>query len=273
MKARNGEKQRIKQGASIMSNDILQEKIRQAGSQGRKALIPYLPAGFPDLDAFWDEIHILDQAGADIIEIGVPFTDPVADGPVVEEAAQDCLDRGVNLNWILDGLCTRKGKLQAGLVLMGYVNPFMQYGWQKLARDAAQAGVHGIIVPDLPLEENKEIESLLSAQKITLISLVGLNTSQDRMQAYAQRAKGFVYFVSVLGTTGTRSALPPILVRQLCQAREIFSQPVALGFGLSSPEQLQGLENKVDAVVFGSALIQHLRSGGHSQDFLSRWLS
>jgi len=256
-----------------MNNDILQDKIRQAVSQGRKALIPYLPAGFPDLEEFWNEIQTMDQAGADIIEIGVPFTDPVADGPVVEQAAQECLDRGVNLSWILDGLHARKGKLQAGVVLMGYVNPFMQYGWGKFARDAAQAGVQGIIVPDLPLEENSEIESLLSAQGITLISLVGLNTSPERMQAYARRARGFVYFVSVLGTTGARSALPPILVQQLCQARKIFSQPVALGFGLSSPEQLHGLEDKVDAVVFGSALIQHLRSGAQSKDFLTRWLS
>jgi len=256
-----------------MKEDILQDKIRQANAQGRKALIPYLPAGFPGLEAFWEEIQALDAAGADIIEIGVPFTDPVADGPVVEEAAQECLERGVNLTWILDGLRARRPKLQAGLVLMGYVNPFMRYGWVKLAQDAAQAGVQGIIVPDLPLEENAHIEEVLSEQGITLISLVGLNTNLERMQAYARRARGFVYFVSVLGTTGSKSTLPPILIQQLHQARDIFSQPVALGFGLSSPEQLHGLEDNVDAVVFGSALIQHLRTGGNSRDFLARWRS
>lgn len=255
-----------------MSQDILQDKIRTAKAKGRKALIPYLPAGFLGLDAFWDQVQALDEAGADIIEIGVPFTDPVADGPVVDEAAQESLSRGVNLAWILEGVHSRRDSCQAGLVLMGYANPFMQYGWEQLAIDAAQAGVQGIIIPDLPLEENQDIEALLSERGVTLISLVGLNTSPERMQAYAQRARGFVYFVSVLGTTGSRTALPPILVQQLRQARDIFSQPIALGFGLSSPEQLQGLEESVDAVVFGSALIQHLRAGGTSQDFLAQWL-
>jgi tryptophan synthase alpha chain len=255
-----------------MKNDILQETIRRAGAQGRMALIPYLPAGFPELDAFWDQIQALDASGADIIEIGVPFTDPVADGPVVDEAAQECLARGVDLPWILDGLRARREGINAGIVLMGYANPFLQYGWENLARDAALAGVQGIIVPDLPLEENQDIEGLLSAHGVTLISLVGLNTSQERMQAYARRATGFVYFVSVLGTTGSKASLPSVLVRQLQMAREIFTQPIALGFGLSSPLQLQGLEGSVDAVVFGSALIQHLRSGGNSRDFLGAWL-
>jgi tryptophan synthase alpha chain len=255
-----------------MSQDILQDKIRTANAQGRKALIPYLPAGFPGLETFWNELTALDQYGADIIEIGVPFTDPVADGPVVDEAAQECLGRGVNLEWILHGLRARNGQIRAGLVLMGYANPFMQYGWNQLAVDAAQAGVQGIIIPDLPLEENKDIEALLSEHGVTLISLVGLNTSPERMRAYARRAQGFVYFVSVMGTTGSRSTLPPLLVQQLRQARDIFSQPIALGFGLSSPKQLQGLEDSVDAVVFGSALIQHLRAGGTSQDFLAGWL-
>ena len=254
-----------------MHQDILQDKILQAKQQGRKALIPYLPAGFPGLDAFWQELRALDQAGADIIEIGVPFTDPVADGPVVEEAAQECLDRGVSLCWILEGLRTHRDQLQAGIVLMGYTNPFVQYGWEKLALDAAQAGVQGIIVPDLPLEEDHEVKGLLAEQGITLISLVGLNTSPERMQAYASRASGFVYFVSVMGTTGARKDLPPLLMQQLRQAREIFSQPLALGFGLSSPDQIKDLDNTVDAVVFGSALIQHLRSGGSSQEFLQKW--
>ncbi|PTN37717.1 MULTISPECIES: tryptophan synthase subunit alpha [Desulfonatronum] len=255
-----------------MSTSHLTDKINQAMAQGRKAVMPYLPAGYPTKDAFWKHIEDLDAAGADIIEVGVPFSDPVADGPVVEQAALCCLEQGVTLGWILEELTQRRSAIQAGIVLMGYMNPFLQYGIPKLALDAAQAGVNGLIIADLPLEESDEIRNVLQEQGIALIPLVGLNSSMERLRMHADKAAGFVYFVSVMGTTGVRDALPEELRNALIQARQSFSIPLALGFGLHSPAQLQGVETVVDGVVMGSALIRHLDATGKVGDFLVPWM-
>ncbi|MFW5932014.1 MAG: tryptophan synthase subunit alpha, partial [Desulfohalobiaceae bacterium] len=224
-------------------------------------------------ESFWQELQELDQAGADIIEIGIPFSDPVADGPVVEQACQEALQAGISLDWVLQGLADQRAKIQAEIVLMGYVNPFMQFGWERLARQAAECGVSGLIVPDLPLEESAKIQPLLQNAGLELVRLVGLNTPPDRMQLYAAESRAFVYFVSVMGTTGSRQELPPELQESLKMAKEIFSQPLALGFGLSRPEQIQPIQDLLDAVVFGSSLIQHLRDGGSSNQFLAGWRS
>lgn len=255
-----------------MNKSALTRSICRANQAGRKALIPFLPAGCPDKERFWQELRELDQNGADIMEIGIPFSDPVADGPTIEEASQQCLEQGVNLKWIIKNLQEKRSDFKSQIVLMGYCNPFQQYGWRKLAVDASAAGVSGIIVPDLPFEESPEIESVLKSQHIELIPLVGLNTSRERMQLYAQRSAGFVYFVSVMGTTGSSVLSAEVLKQKLALARDIFSQPIALGFGLSSPEQLQDIGDCVDAVVFGSALIRHLWEGESSASFMQRWI-
>lgn len=187
---------------------FLEQKIRDAHTAGRTALIPFVTAGFPTLDTFWGIIEELDANGADVIEIGVPFSDPVADGPVVEDASRRALEQGVSLNWIMDGLKQRAGNFKAGIVLMGYLNPFLQYGLERFAADAAQAGVSGCIVPDLPLDESAPVRTTLKAHGIDLIALVGQNTSEERMREYAAVSEGYVYVVSVLGTTGARTGLP-----------------------------------------------------------------
>ena len=185
---------------------FLEQKIRDAHTAGRTALIPFVTAGFPTLDTFWGIIEELDANGADVIEIGVPFSDPVADGPVVEDASRRALEQGVSLNWIMDGLKQRAGNFKAGIVLMGYLNPFLQYGLKRFAADAAQAGVSGCIVPDLPLDESAPVRTTLKAHGIDLIALVGQNTSEERMREYAAISEGYVYVVSVLGAHGTAAA-------------------------------------------------------------------
>ena len=255
-----------------MSTSYLTDKINQALAQGRKAVMPYLPAGYPTKDAFWKHIQDLDAAGADIIEIGVPFSDPVADGPVVEQAALRCLEQGVTLGWILEELTRRRSTIRAGIVLMGYINPCLQYGIPRLVKDAAQAGVNGLIIADLPLEESAEIRDILQEHGVALIPLVGLNSSMERLRMHAEKAEGFVYFVSVMGTTGVRDALPEELREALLQAKQTFSIPLALGFGLHAPAQLQGVESSVDGVVMGSALIRHLDATGRVGGFLNPWI-
>ena len=250
----------------------LEQAIRAANAQGRKALIPYLPAGFPDRDRFWDELKALDEGGADIIEIGVPFSDPVADGPVIEAASLHCLECGVTLEWILDSLAARKGEFKAALVLMGYYNPFLQYGLANLAQAAQAAGVSGFIVPELPYEETGGFRRVCTTAGLDLIPLVGLNTTPERLDMYARGASGFAYFVSVLGITGERDELPPEVLEQLRLAKDVFDVPLAIGFGIAKPEQIAAFGDLVDAVVFGSALVKDIRDGGSAAEFMRRWV-
>lgn len=252
---------------------ILEKKIRDAAAEGRTALIPFVTAGYPTPETFWNVVAGLDGSGADVIEIGVPFSDPVADGPVVEAASVKALENGVTLHGIIEGLRKRRGTFRAGLVLMGYMNPFLQYGLEKLARDAQEAGVHGLIVPDLPFDEAGEMRETLARHGIALIALVGPNTSEERMKLYAAVSQGYVYAVSVMGTTGERKSLPPEVTDVLSRARRVFSLPVALGFGLRSPEQLSALPEALrpDAAVFGSALLRHIAEGKAPADFIRAW--
>jgi tryptophan synthase alpha chain len=249
----------------------LRQRIEQAGKDGRTALIPFITAGFPDRERFSGVVRELDASGADIIEIGVPFSDPVADGPVVEETSRNALAAGVTLAWTLRQLADLRPRLAAGLVLMGYYNPFLQYGLERMARDAAEAGVQGVIVPDLPLDEDGPLRAALAPHKLDLIALVGPNTDDARMRAYAASASGYVYAVSVRGTTGVRDELPAEAAETVRRARAAFSLPVALGFGIHRPEQIRAMSVPPHAVVFGSALLRHLAGGGSAGDFMAPW--
>lgn len=254
-----------------MNTHILTQRIQRANDQGRTALIPFLTAGFPDKESFWSHLAGLDAAGADIIEIGVPFSDPVADGPVVEAASVRALANGVTLEWILQGLKQRRGNYRAPLVLMGYYNPFLQYGLERFASEAALAGVCGCVVPDLPFPENEEMRNILAKNEMALIPLVGVNTGEERLAAYAERALGYAYLVSVLGTTGARDSFPPELTEALRRAEKSFAVPVALGFGISHPDQIAAMPVKPKAVVFGSALLNHIMSGQGAESFMRVW--
>lgn len=255
-----------------MNTPNLQQRIEAANAQGRVARIPFLTFGYPDRRRFSVALRELDDNGADIIEIGVPFSDPVADGPVVEEASRRALETGVSLREIIVFLKELAPRLNAGIVLMGYCNPFYQYGLDRLAEDAAAGGVGGLIVPDLPLEEAETLRLLLASRGMNLIPLVGPNTPDGRMEEYAAIAGGYAYVVSVMGTTGVRRGLPPEAAGTVARARRIFSVPVALGFGIAGPEQLQGLAEPPHAVVFGSALLRHLDAGGSAADFMAPWI-
>lgn len=276
-----------------MTTSQLTGIIEANRKRGRLTAIPFLPAAFPGRDEFWEILIQLSRSGADIIEIGVPFSDPVADGPVVAAASQEALANGGGLDYIFDGLKAHGSKLDCGIALMGYANPFVQYGWDRaaaetpggaiqeiisaaldiVARKAAEAGVHGLIVPDLPLEEAGPWAGALRKNGLDFIALVGPNTGLERMKLYAEIAGGYVYVVSLLGTTGVREGLPREVADTLGRARRAFDLPLALGFGLNSPGQLAGLDQnqKPDAAIFGSSLIKHLRAKGAVGDFMARW--
>jgi tryptophan synthase alpha chain len=265
----------------------LTDAILSAKAEGRPARIPFLTAGYPDPARFWESLAALDANGADIIEVGIPFSDPVADGPVIAAASQEALGQGAGLAWALEGL--RQRKLKAPIVVMSYANPLLRHGWDRaggvtiaertwsslktLGEALKDAGVSGAIVPDLPLEESKPYREALGLSGIELIALVGPNTTKARMEEYREVAKGYVYVVSVLGTTGVREGLPPEVRDTLVRARGVFSLPLALGFGIKEPGQLEGLGGCLpDAVIFGSALLRHLKSGKDAASFMKPWL-
>lgn len=251
----------------------LAHSFQRARREGRLALVPFLTAGFPDRERFWEVLANIDAAGADVIEIGVPFSDPVADGPVIEGASRRVLADGVTLAWLLGGLAERRGSFRADLVLMGYANPFLQYGYERLAADAAQAGVSGYIVPDMPLEESRALRAAVKPHGQTLVALVGLNTPLERMKEYARESEGFVYVVSTLGTTGGTNAHLDAVADTMRRARQAFDLPLALGFGLQTPDQLDVLpeDARPDAAVFGSALIRHIEAGRPIAEFFQPW--
>jgi len=247
--------------------------IEHAHAEGRTAIIPFITAGFPSPDTFWDKLEEIDKAGADIIELGIPFSDPVADGPVIEAASRQALADGVTLSWVMEGLRARKGRFHARLVLMGYANPFLQYGLERLAQEGADAGVSGLIVPDLPLEETVEFRAALDAHGLTLITLVGPNTTLERMKQYAPYTREYVYVVSVLGTTGGVNRHVETVAETIRRARVAFGVPLALGFGLKEPSQLDVLpeDARPDAAVIGTALLQHLAAGRPAAEFFAPW--
>ncbi|MDR1657577.1 MAG: tryptophan synthase subunit alpha [Deltaproteobacteria bacterium] len=269
-----------------MNASDLTKAIAAARSQGRPARIPYLTAGFPSLEGFWRALTELSENGADIIEIGVPFSDPVADGPVVAAAGLRALENGVDLAFIIEGL--KKHPQKVPTVLMSYANPLVQYAWPQtppvepserlalslelLAGELAEASVAGVIVPDLPFEESGPLSKALKGVNLALIPLVGPNTSAQRMRLYESEASGYVYVVSVLGTTGVREGLPPEAIETIARARSVFSLPIALGFGIKEPAQLAALGAEPDAVIFGSALLKHLDSGKSCREFMAPWL-
>lgn len=257
-----------------MQQHELQLAIQQANAEGRKAVILFITAGFPDKERFWDELGKLDRAGADIIEIGIPFSDPVADGPFIEESSRQAIERGVTLEWVIKGLTERAGTYQAKLAFMGYCNPFFQYGLDRLARDARKAGVSGFVVPDLQLDEATPFRKAFEAEGLALVTLVSPNTSLERMKQYARTAQGFVYITAVLGITGGKSDITGAVTDTIRRAREAFDIPLALGFGLQTPGQLDTLpaDAQPDAAVIGSALLKHIDAGGNSADFLLPWL-
>jgi tryptophan synthase alpha chain len=254
-----------------MHRSILTAAIQEGQGSKPQALIPFLPAGFPSKDRFWGLVQELDASGADVIEIGVPFSDPVADGPVIESVSMDCLQQGVDLEWILEGAKRQTPTLKAPIVCMGYYNPFWRYGLERFAARARRAGIAGCIVPDLPLEESALFQRHLNGHGLDLIRMLGLNTTIDRMRAYAQGGSGFIYMVAALGITGCQGGLPAELALALSKARQTFTEPIALGFGLESKEQLLPLAGMIDAVVFGTSLIRHIQHGGTAGAFLQRW--
>ncbi|MGO8970189.1 MAG: tryptophan synthase subunit alpha [Myxococcaceae bacterium] len=237
----------------------LERLFAESRRTGRKALVVYVCAGDPDLAATERLVPALAEAGADVIELGVPFSDPLADGPTIQAASQRALQSGTTLSGVLAlvGRLRQRG-CDVPLVLFGYVNPILSMGLERFVQEAAEAGADGVLVADLPLEESGPLGRLAEASGLSLVLLAAPTTPPERLRAIGQATRGFLYFVSVTGVTGARAELPVDLPEKLAAARAATKAPLAVGFGISTPEQAQALARHADAVVVGSALVAAL---------------
>ena len=229
--------------------------------KNKPIFMPYFPLGYPDLDTSIDVIEALAKNGADLIEVGLSFSDPLADGPVIQHATQIALEKGITVKKSLEAVKElRKRGVDIPLVLMGYFNPMLAYGLEKFVRDAVEAGADGFIVPDLPMEESEEFRSAVvgtgSRPSLPLIQMLAPTTPPERMEMIARNAKGFIYLVSVTGITGERKSLAEGLGDLITQVRGHTSAPVCVGFGISTPEQAKEVGKMADGVIVGTACVR-----------------
>jgi tryptophan synthase alpha chain len=227
----------------------------------RAALSLYITAGYPDLDATTVIIKSAIDAGADIIELGVPYSDPLADGTTIQNASTAALSNGVTLQDCIDvSVSLRAYAPDTPIILMGYYNPFLQYGIEDLAKSCKSAGVDGLIVPDLPPEESSELENTLSAHGLDLIYLLAPTSDSDRIAQVIKHTKSFIYCVSVAGVTGARSTLDAQGIELVQKVKQATEMPVALGFGISTPLHVREASVVADAVIIGSAFVDKINN-------------
>ncbi len=227
--------------------------------KNKPIFMPYFPLGYPDLETSIDVIEALAKHGADLIEVGLSFSDPLADGPVIQQATQIALEKGITVKKALEAIKElRQRGVDIPLILMGYYNPMLAYGLEKFVCDAAEAGADGFIVPDLPIEESDELVAATHASSLQppLILMLAPTSSPERMEKIARNAKGFIYLVSVIGVTGERKSISDGLEALIARVRQHTSVPVCVGFGISTPEQAKEVGKMADGVIVGTACVR-----------------
>ncbi|MFN2376815.1 MAG: tryptophan synthase subunit alpha [Candidatus Binatia bacterium] len=240
----------------------LTDKIAALKAEGRAGLVPFFSVGDPDLQTSRDAILAAAEAGADVIELGVPFSDPIADGTVIQESSQRALKSGSSLPRVLEMVQWLRARTDVPLVLFGYYNPFFRYGDETFARDAAAAGADAVLCTDLPPEEADDLVAACRRHDLDRIFLLAPTSNETRMKKVAEVASGFVYMVSVTGVTGARSAAPVGIEDLVGKARTITGLPIGVGFGISTPEQAANVARYAELVVVGSALVRRMFEAG-----------
>jgi tryptophan synthase alpha chain len=258
-----------------MSRQHIHAAFAATQAQGRAALMPYFTAGFPDFDTSAAVLRAIIEAGADLIELGIPFSDPLADGPTIQHASQVALESGMTLEKSLKLIQKlRIHSITPPFIVMSYTNPILAYGIERFAADAAEAGADGLIVPDLPPEEAAGIEQACRTHDLALVYLAAPTTTTGRLAEIAERTTGFLYLVSLTGVTGERTELPADLATFIQRARSVAHTPLAVGFGISNPEQARLVGELADGVIVGSALIKAVAQAADpvqaAYDFVSR---
>ena len=253
-----------------MTNRLLQ-KMSALRRRKEKAFCAFLTAGFPDLKKTGDYVAGFEEAGVDILELGYPFSDPLADGPTIQYSSQKSLEKGINVPRVLQLMAgLRKKGLKLPVIFFSYFNPILAYGPARFAAKASRAGFDGVLVPDLPPEEEEGFTRECRRQGLCRVHLIAPTTSQARARALAARSEGFIYYVSLRGVTGARSRIPSDIHAHLAALKKMTKKPLLVGFGVSTPEQAKRIAGQSDGVIVGSAIVDHIRqSGGRPGPVLS----
>ena len=238
-------------------------------AQGEKALVIYLTAGDPSLEVTREIVLGLDAAGVDCLEIGVPFSDPTADGPIIQAASQRALRNGTTLSAILDMIESIRTVSEIPVVLFGYYNPILSYGTERFAARAKETGVDGILVVDLPPEEAHELRQYTDPQGLDFISLIAPTTGTERMKMIASDASGFLYYISITGVTGTAKPQVEEVAKDIQRIRTVTELPLIVGFGISTPQQASQIAPYADGIVIGSAVVQMIEEHADKFDLVT----
>ena len=249
-----------------MSN--ISSTLRSLKEQGKKALVTFITAGDPDLETSEKIVHTLVESGVDLIELGFPFSDPMADGPTIQLASERALASGTTLHGVLEMVARIRRHCNTPIILMGYFNPVFCYGPEAFARDAAAAGVDGLLLVDLPPEEAGELHPLLKDAGIDLITLLAPTTGAERSAQLAAAGEGFLYYVSMTGVTGSKQVDAEAIATAVSELKTLSPVPVAVGFGISTPADAGAVAGIADAVVVGSALVKLIAEKSASADLL-----
>ena len=226
------------------------------GKDKHKALIPYITVGYPSIEATLETVPALEATGCDIVELGIPFSDPLADGATIQRASYLALKQGITPERCLEVARELRRKVRLPLVFMSYYNPILAFGVERFCSACAESGVDGLIIPDLPPEEGAELEATTLKHSLDLIYLLAPTSTEERIKLVAAKSRGFVYLVSVAGVTGARDAFPPELEEFVARVRRVTDKPLCVGFGISTPEQARRIASVADGVIVGSRLIQ-----------------
>ncbi len=248
----------------------IESKFRKLKKRGKKAFIAFITAGDPNLKTTEELVLRFESSGVDIVELGVPFSDPLADGLTIQASSQRALQQGITLEKIFKLVKTLRKKSQIPIALMTYYNPIFHYGEERLIKEAKQCGVDGLIIPDLPLEEGRNLIKLARQNNISTIFFISPTTTQERMKKIVQASSGFIYYVSLTGVTGARKSLGSSILNQVRSVQKITDKPICVGFGISNARQVKAIGQIADGVIVGSAIIQEIVKNAGKKDLVKR---
>jgi tryptophan synthase alpha chain len=248
----------------------IQKTFRKLKREGKKAFIPYIMAGDPDLERTKDMVRLFEECGADIVELGVPFSDPLADGPTIQRASERAIQNGVTLRNVIALVKRFSHEIRIPIVLMTYYNPVFKYGIELFISDAQEAGIDGVIIPDLPPDEAAEFIMLSKKSHLNTIFLLAPTSTEDRIKKVVKASTGFIYYVSITGITGSDLLLDGSMEVLISNIRKYTDKPIAVGFGVSTPEEASAVAKISDGVIVGSAIVKRLHN---APDELKQYLS
>jgi len=254
----------------MKAHEKISNAITAANNSGRTALVPFITAGYPEPKSFTETLKSVASVG-DVVEVGIPFSDPMADGMTIQRSSFIALQKGVSLKWILDELDSVNDEIEAPLILMSYLNPLLAFGYEKLAERALNAGVCGVIVPDLPYEESADLRNALEKKGLGLIQLISPATPEERLKKLCRASRGFVYAVTVTGITGGAD-MPQDLSDYLNKVSSFSNIPVCAGFGIRKAKDVKAVGQYVNGAIIGSALVEVLEREEEPKPFLEELL-